>query len=174
MKALKEKELENQYNVKQRETADAIKNIKKAALQEVQIRRTKLKKIIEEMRKKQKRKTNDLSQRLLSIRYEMAKQMGKAYKKGNAMNCVNIISGNNEKKEMRKQFCTANFSEDFLGFQNCKDSDDFCHLCCDVEFGEFYVGEREDCYKKTCLSPTLPITPKENGRWVWQNEIASE
>ena len=31
MKALKEKELENQYNVKQRETADAIKNIKKAA-----------------------------------------------------------------------------------------------------------------------------------------------
>jgi len=104
MKAIKEKQLENQYNLKQKETAEAIQNIKKAALHEVQVRRNNLKKLIEEMRSKQKRKTNSLSQKLQAVRFQMAQQMGKAYKKGDSGRCESIGSGtdNKEKIEMRK------------------------------------------------------------------------
>lgn len=176
MKAIKEKQLENQYNLKQKETAEAIQNIKKAALQEVQVRRNNLKKLIEEMRSKQKRKTNSLSQKLQAVRYQMAQQMGKAYKKGDSGRCESIGRGteNKEKSEMRKNYCIANFSEDFVNYQTCLDGDDFCHMCCDNEFGEFFIGERESCYSKACIKKT-ELPPKEvDGRWVWQSELESK
>jgi len=174
MKAIKEKQLENQYNIRQKETELAISNIKKAAAREVQIRRSNLKKMIEEMRKKQKRKTSNLSQQLQSVRYAMAEQMGKAYKKGSLENCVKIGTGkdNPDKIKMRKHYCTANFAEDFIQYQTCLDGDDFCHQCCDNEFGEFYIGERENCYSKSCVdSGPAPSPEKTNGRWIWQSEI---
>ncbi len=179
MKAIKEKQLENQYNLRQKETEMAISNIKKAAAKEVQIRRSNLKKLIEDMRKKQKRKTNTLSQQLQSVRYAMAEQMGKAYKKGNLDNCVLIgngkedgVGGSKDKAEKRKHYCVANFSEDFVNYQTCLDGDDFCHMCCDNEFGEFYIGDRENCYSKSCTAEPVPEPPKDNkGRWIWQSEI---
>lgn len=175
MKAIKEKQLENQYNLRQKETLEAISNIRHAAIKEVQTRRNNLKKIIEEMRQKQKRKTNGLSQKLQSVRYEMAQQMGKAYKKGDAGNCQKIGFGteSKEKKQMRKNYCVANYSEDFVKYQDCLEGDDFCHMCCDSEFGEFYVGERETCYKAACKKNTDPEPEKQDsGRWIWQTEIA--
>jgi len=174
MKAIKEKQLENQYNIRQKETELAISNIKKAAAKEVQIRRSNLKKMIEEMRKKQKRKTSALSQQLQSVRYQMAEQMGKAYKKGSLDNCMKIGLGKEsaEKIEMRKNYCTANFSEDFVNYQNCLEGEDFCHQCCDNEFGEFYIGERENCYSKSCVETPAAAPKKDsNGRWIWQAEI---
>lgn len=163
MKAIQGKKLENQYNLRQKETIEAIQNIKKAALHEVQERRVNLKKLIEDMRNKQKRKTNHLFQKLQSVRLGMAKEMSKAYKKGNVKNCISIGTGEDEQKEKRKHFCTANFPDDFISFQNCNDTDDFCHLCCDTEFGEFYIGEREQCYKKSCnyKNIILPSLNKE-------------
>jgi len=174
MKAIKEKQLENQYNLRQKETLEAISNIKKAAIMEVQVRRNNLKKIIEEMRKKQKRKTSGLSQKLQSVRYEMAQQMGKAYKKGDAGNCEKIGFGteSQEKKQMRKHYCVANFSEDFVKYQDCLEGDDFCHMCCDSEYGEFYIGERENCYKSACIKNSAPEPVKQDGRWIWQTELA--
>ncbi len=152
MKAIREKQLENQYNMRQRETIEAISNIRKAAVKEVQVRRNNLKKIIEDMRKKQKRKTNGLSQKLQALRYNMAQEMGKAYKKGNNGNCDKIGFGNEskEKIQLRKNYCVANYSEDYVRYQDCLEGDDFCHMCCDNEFGEFYVGDRQNCYNIAC------------------------
>jgi hypothetical protein len=175
MKAIKEKQLENQYNIRQKETQSAIENIKKAAAREVQIRRGNLKKMIEDMRQKQKRKTGALAQRLQSVRYQMAEQMGKAYKKGSLESCTKIGTGkdNTDIVKMRKHYCTANFADDFVNFQTCTDGDDFCHQCCDNEFGEFYIGDRENCYSKTCVLAPNVEAPKNdrNGRWIWQSEI---
>ena len=175
MKAIKEKQLENQYNLRQKETLEAISNIKKAAVQEVRVRRDNLKKIIEDMRQKQKRKTNGLSQKLQSVRHEMAKQMGQAYKKGDTGRCEGIGHGteNKERKQLRKNYCVANFSEDFVKFQDCNEGDDFCHICCDNEYGEFYIDFRENCYKTACQVLTVQPEVKDNGRWIWQTEIAS-
>ena len=160
--------------MRQKETELAISNIKKAAAKEVQIRRSNMKNMIEEMRKKQKRKTSGLSQQLQSVRYAMAEQMGKAYKKGSLENCVKIGSGKDvpDKIAMRKHYCTANFSEDFVNYQTCLEGDDFCHQCCDNEFGEFYIGERENCYAKACVvDKPVVLKQNSNGRWIWQSDI---
>jgi len=174
MKAIREKQLENQYNLRQKETELAISNIKKAAAKEVQVRRSNLKKMIEDMRKKQKRKNSSLAQKLQSVRTAMAEQMGKAYKKGTLDNCSRIAHGTEspERIEMRKHYCTANFADDFVNYQACLDGDDFCHQCCDNEFGEFYLGERENCYSKSCVENPPENTVKNNGRWIWQSEIS--
>jgi len=110
--------------------------------------------MIEEMRIKQKRKTSNLSQKLQEVKYEMAKQMGKAYKKGDRRKCIKMGNGNesDERKEMRKNYCTANYSDDFVNFQACNNGEDFCHMCCDTEFGQFYVEEREKCYSLSCIN----------------------
>jgi hypothetical protein len=175
MKAIKEKELENQYNLKQKETEDAILNIKRSAAREVEIRRNNLKKIIDEMRKKQNRKKSQLTQRLQSVKNQMAQTMGKAYKKGNLENCSKIGHGTETKQkiEMRKNFCTANFGEDYTNYEECLYGDDFCHLCCDTEFGEFHEGERQNCYNNSCTK-SIGQTEKEidnEARWVWQKGI---
>jgi len=173
MKAIREKQLENQYNMKQKETELAISNIKKAAAREVQIRRDKMKKLIEDMRQKQKRKTGALTAKLQSVRYQMAEQMGKAYKRGSLETCIRIGFGNGSQDniQMRKHYCTANFSEDFINYQTCLDGDDFCHQCCDNEFGEFYTSDREACYTKSCVTPIAVTNSSTKGRWAWQSEI---
>jgi len=150
-KAIKEKELENQFNQKEEESLETMKNIKTAALKEVQHRRVNLKKIIAEMRDKQKRKQVGLANRLQAVKFRMAKKMSAAYKKGNMQNCVKAKKGQNE--QVRKNYCIANFSDDILQFQECNASDDFCHLCCDNEFGNFNQNERKMCYKAACADP---------------------
>merc|ERR1712032_1724033 len=93
VKAIKEKQLENQYNLKQKETELVMKNIKKSAAAEVTKRRADLKKLIQKMKLKQKRKTNSLAVKLQTVRNTMAADMGKAYKRGSIEMCKNIGNG---------------------------------------------------------------------------------
>merc|ERR1712151_283636 len=126
VKAIKEKQLENQYNIRQKETERAVTNIKKAAAQAVVKRRADLKKLIATMKKKQKRKTNALAVKLQTVRNSMASDMGKAYKKGSVDVCKDIGNGTEdgnggslEKVEKRKHYCIANFSENYAMYQTC-------------------------------------------------------
>ena len=183
IKAIKEKQLENQYNIRQKETEKAVSNIKKAAAQAVVKRRADLKKLIEQMKKKQKRKTNSLAVKLQTVRNAMASDMGKAYKKGSAELCKNIGNGTEdgnggsaEKVEKRKHYCIANFSENYAMYQTCLDTDDFCHVCCDNEFGEFFMNDRESCYSQTCdadAPPKVDDAKDTSGRWIWQNNVVA-
>ena len=183
IKAIKEKQLENQYNIRQKETEKAVSNIKKAAAQAVVKRRADLKKLIETMKKKQKRKTNSLAVKLQTVRNAMASDMGKAYKKGTVAICQAIGNGTEEgnggsaeKVEKRKHYCTANFSENFAMYQSCLDSEDFCHICCDNEFGEFFMNDRESCYLATCdADAPLKVDDAKDtsGRWIWQNGVVT-
>ena len=181
VKAIKEKQLENQYNLKQKDTQLAISNIKKAAAAEVTKRRENLKKLIANMKKKQKRKSNSLAIKLQTVRNSMASDMGKAYKKGSVQNCITIgngtedgIGGSPERVEKRKHYCIANFSENYAMYQTCLDGEDFCHLCCDNEFGEFFMNDRESCYTQSCSADPVPVatdgTKDASGRWIWQNQ----
>ena len=151
VRAIKEKELENQFNMKQEETEETMKNIKTAALKEVEHRRVNLKKIIAEMREKQRRKTISLANRLRLVKFNMAQKMNSAYKKGDIAFCVKIKKG--EPKETRRHYCVANFSENILNFQECMSTDDFCHFCCDSEYGDFHQQDRKRCYNDSCVIP---------------------
>jgi len=182
LKAIKEKQLENQYNIRQKETELTMKNIKKSAAAEVTKRRADLKKLIAKMKQKQKRKTNSLAVKLQSVRNSMAQDMGKAYKRGSTALCQQIGNGTEEgnggsleKVEKRKHYCTANFSENFAMFSTCNDAEDFCHICCDNEWGEFFMNDRESCYLASCSADApLDIGDKaddKSGRWIWQSAM---
>ena len=133
------------------------------------------------MKKKQKRKTNSLAIKLQTVRNAMASEMGKAYKKGSVQNCINIgngtedgIGGSKERVEKRRHYCIANFSENYPMYQACLDGDDFCHMCCDNEFGEFFLNERESCYTQSCNADPLPKIEESkdaSGRWIWQSSV---
>jgi hypothetical protein len=178
--AIKEKQLENQYNIKQKETELVMKNIKKSAAQEVTKRRADLKKLINKMKLKQKRKTNSLAVKLQTVRNTMASDMGKAYKRGSTELCKNIGNGTEEgnggsleKVEKRKHYCIANFSENYAMYQTCLDTEDFCHICCDNEWGEFFLNDRESCYLASCDADAPPVVDDKKditGRWIWQNQ----
>jgi len=36
---------------------------------------------------------------------------------------------------------------DYIKNMNCKEKDSFCYTCCENEFGDMYMKDREKCYK---------------------------
>jgi len=42
-------------------------------------------------------------------------------------------------------YCILNFT-DFDEIESCKDPNNFCHTCCDNEFGVIKVAQRSNCY----------------------------
>jgi hypothetical protein len=173
MKAIKERQLENQYNLRAKEAEEEISSIKTAASEQVEIRRSQLKDQIAKMRKKAERRKASLAQQLQTVRITMKDTMGKVYKKGDVGKCKKAMEGPNE----RILYCQGNFVDDFNNLTNCKEGDDFCMLCCDNEFGDYYINERQKCYKTTCTGKNPgeddDDQPTNNGpatgRWIWQN-----
>ena len=60
----------------------------------------------------------------------MASDMLNAHKKGNITLC-NTGLGN----EHITSYCNKNFADDVNSNQDCKDSNLFCNICCETEFG---------------------------------------
>jgi len=174
MKAIKERQLENQYNLKAKSAEEEVNSIKQAAQQQVMIRRSQLKNLIDKMRKQSQRRKAKLAKQLVEVRSVMAKTMGKVARKGDTNKCVTAAKGETEKLA----YCQANFLDEYSEMENCKETDDFCTLCCDTEFGDLHMNERQQCYKTVCPlvapknSSSAPAGPTNiQGRWIWQNGV---
>jgi hypothetical protein len=174
-KAIKEKTLETQYNLKAKEAESEVEKIKEETAQQISTRRAQLNEVLRKYRQSASRKKMKLKQKLQNVRYEMAQQMGKAYKKGDSSKCSNALKSDTE----RKTYCTVAFSDDYNNYQTCLDGgSDFCVLCCEAEFGDFYANDRQECKKKVCEAVSItklpdPDKPKNsnNGRWIWQDAM---
>ncbi len=164
VRAIKERKLENQYNLRTKQAEEEIKNIKTTTTEEVLIRRSQLKDLILKMRQNSKKRQQKLQSELHDVRLGVAKEMGDAYKKGEATRCLESAKD----KEKRLTYCTANFSDDYNNLQNCKESEDFSTLCCDLEFGDFFANERLQCYE---LVNSVGKKTDSKGRWIWQQGI---
>lgn len=51
-----------------------------------------------------------------------------------------------------EQYCVMSFKE-YDEIESCKDSANFCHDCCDHEFGALKVAQRDNCYNNMCGGP---------------------
>jgi hypothetical protein len=175
IKAIKEKKLENEKISKSLETKKRIETIKNNAVKEVEKRRIYLKEQIEKIRKRSQLKKNQLNQKLFEVRTSIAHEIGKAYKKGDINRCIVA----NDTSRGRENYCIANYSEDFSFLDYCRNSDDFCEICCGNEFGDMFQQERELCMKKVCpLKKKEEETDKEgrcitekNGKFLYQRKI---
>lgn len=141
VRVIKQKELESQLNVAKNQAERAIQEIKKNTQSQILKQRQLVAKKIIEMRQKRKRKNAELKSRILSIRSNIADKLKNINRKGEKAVCQdpkNIDS-----------YCTKYFSDNFVKMGDCKVKESFCYVCCENEFGELHILERDQCYA-TC------------------------
>jgi hypothetical protein len=153
-KVIKEKEMENQLNVSKARAEESIHKIQEQTKKEIAKKRLEIKKRIQEMRKKQERKKATLKGEIMSIRTTIAKKINKLSKNGNADNCLT-----SQTDIHRQSYCGANFVDSYIKYQDCLTEANFCYVCCENEFGDFHISERDKCYA-SCDS--LKITPESS------------
>jgi len=162
---IKERQLEDQYNLGKQESEKQVMELKEEAKKEIIIKRNKMKTKILNMRKKNERKKNMLKQKLMSVRTEMSQSVTKATKMGTKAICEN--SKNDQAKI--NAYCENNFFDNYYKLLDCKDKDGFCYSCCENEFGDIHVAERDDCYNM-CDGKKKSKKGKR-GNWIWTDNI---
>lgn len=141
LKVLKERELENQYNIQAKEIEQTIQTIKQETAQQVLIRRNNLKKIIEKLRKKHELKKNKLQQELQSVKISIAGEIGKHYKRGDTERCRAAI----QDKAQKNSYCESTFKDDLATQKYCKTTTEFCIFCCETEVSQIF-GKQEKSF----------------------------
>jgi hypothetical protein len=165
MKAIKERQLDNAYNIKAQQEKQQIEVIKKQAAQQVISRRNNLKAEIAAMRKRASQRRNKLAQQLNGVRLGMAKTLGNAYKNGDYNRCSKALQNENE----RENYCIASYPDDLYNLTDCRSIDNFCTMCCDNEYGDMLQDKRTMCYDKVCPKGNVrKAAAKKDGKWVWQ------
>ena len=168
MKAIKERELENQFNLRKKGEAEEVNNMRNVAARQVKIRRDYLKKRLENLKRKADKKNELRKAQIMGIRMEVANRISDAYHKGNHGNCANALKDNTE----WNTWCQAKFmnADQANEIQSCKSEKDRCHYCCEKEFGDLYIDDREHCIAQYCKpDDKLQI----NGRWIWRRDLES-
>lgn len=92
------------------------------------------------LRLSHERKKLRLQQQISDVRRALTQNMLSAERAGDSKKCSNSILHNTH-----EQYCTGSFPNDPITFMDCKNKDSFCFICCENEFGEMHLNEREIC-----------------------------
>ena len=87
------------------------------------------------------RKRNQLKQHIMDVRRVLTQSIITAEKTGDTQNCLNALGNESH----IKRYCSIAYSSDSESELECKNSDNFCYLCCENEFGELHKDERNKC-----------------------------
>lgn len=160
MKAIRQKELENSIQEKEKEIQDTINTIKQEAAAQVLQKRNNLRKILNQINQKAALKRSKLRDQLVEVRMSIADEIGKAFKKGDINKCVDAMTSPTK----RYNYCIAFYAEDFSNLNFCKQTDDFCTLCCKSQFGEIMSGEKQKCIEEACNKKSEDDKEEEKGK----------
>ncbi len=94
----------------------------------------------------------------------MADEIMDANKNGNQEVCR---KARNDLKKIG-EFCDENEPTDYARNLSCKEPENFCYRCCELEFGNMYINKRYDCQKMCDREEKKEL---ENGDWVWTTGI---
>ena len=167
LKAIAEKEKENQYNTSKLRVMEKIQNIKEEIKGQVQMKRNQIKRKILMMRKKNSRQKEALNEEITLIRTKMTEKIGKLAANGDEGNCFNP-----KFKTETQVYCVKNFAADYANLIKCQDVENFCYICCEHEFGELNIQKRDRCYDKCdgkATSTAKSDKDNNNGKWLWVN-----
>ncbi len=158
MKSIKAKEIEEQYNLNKANATDQIEKLKEEAKVQITIKRQQIKDKIQKMRKRAERKKAALKAQIMTIRTKTAGKLQKFAKSGDSSKCFIPISTSPEQIKKIEDYCTAAYPDNFLKFNECKAPESFCFTCCENEFGEIHIVDRDKCYKNCEGSEKTAIT----------------
>jgi hypothetical protein len=152
-----------------RSAENEIKIIKQEAVTQVKNKRAKMKKLIELMRAKAALRKSAMLAELTALRAKMADKMAKSAKIGNIKYC----SKGKINLEYRQTYCDKNYVDDFITNSDCKTDENFCYMCCEVEFGNMHIDKREKCYNMCDIRVAKPTTKKKSknespGPYMWK------
>ena len=133
---------------------DEIKNL-------IMRKRSEQSKRIEIMKKMGDRRKRDIYNQINELQMKMAKDMLKAEKNVNSSLCDPAVNN----KESMNEYCNSNINDDPSMNKDCKDPDNFCYICCELEVGIFYVAKRDACMGKCNKGKK-----QDKGNWVWVPE----
>ena len=142
MKAIKEKEIENQYNIAKASAERAVEKITTETKKQITIQRENITKKIIEMRNRQKRKKAQLRSEVMTIRTQIASRLQTINKMGSTTTCISSMKGESN----REKYCSEHFADNYIKFADCINKDSFCYVCCESEFGDLHVVNRDSCY----------------------------
>jgi len=133
------------------------------AKRDIKGNREDLRKKLAEIKKKALRRKRMIEQQISLIRGEMAKNLLNANKFGS----IEICRTSNNHVIKVKDYCDANFITNYMKNVNCKEMDNFCYICCENEFGNMYMRDRDKCYT---MCDDMVKKDLEGGDWIWTRD----
>lgn len=146
-KAIQEKQLESEAQLSTSEAERSIEQLKKQVQLTIQKQRNEVQEKIKRMRQINNRKRQHLLQQIQLIRTETAGHVNKATRKGDMSTCKAIVDIRDQgiKQGKINEYCSLNLIN-FI--PDC--TTNFCYSCCENEFGDIYISERNQCYNTVC------------------------
>ena len=164
VKAIQEREKESQFNLRQEEKAEELDHLRSAAKKQILIRRDYLRKKLQNLKERAKKKNEIKASQIMSVRMEVAQAVTKSLRKGLISNCVRALSS----EPNWEAYCNGFFNSDYSYMTNClKEVDKKCDICCEREFGDIYVEDKKRCMDEVCVKDVVKET---TGRWIWKKE----
>ena len=146
-KAIQEKQLESEAQLSTSEAERSIEQLKKQVQLTIQKQRNEVQEKIKRMRQINNRKRQHLLQQIQLIRTETAGHVNQATRKGDTNTCKAIVDIRDQgiKQGKINEYCSINLVN-FI--PDC--TTNFCYSCCENEFGDIYISERNQCYNTVC------------------------
>jgi len=167
---IKEKEIEDQYTVLKSQQDKDLKVMREQSQKQILAKRNGVKLKIIKMRKKANRKQHELTAQIQVMRSKVAEDLTKWNKAGDMSLCFKNTA-TEAHKALVLTFCNNNLSSDAppSKYQECNSAENFCYVCCETEFGDMHVKERERCYDKCEAVPEEDKKPP--GMWQWVEPV---
>jgi len=115
---------------------------------------------IAEILKKSHRRKKQIESEIRQIRSAVAKKFIAANKKGSAKVCRNGLKS----RKNRLDYCKNNIVDSYVDFAECMNEDTFGNVCCENEFGNMFIEERDNCV--ALCDKKLTDVIDGDGEWV--------
>ena len=158
-KAFKERDLQDRRLREKKEADNQIKKIKDEAIKDVEDQRRELKRKIDDIRNRANRRKRLIEQEISVIRGNMAKKLVDAQRNGDMELCKQSTISQTK----IENYCNFHVITDYVRNLDCKNPDSFCYICCETEFGNMFMKNRDLCY---AMCDDL-MRQKINGKWIW-------
>jgi len=167
-KAIKEKEIDEEYNIAIKNKESRIDNLKKQVANTINVKRARLKSKLEKIKKISHDQVENYDSKIMNIRLEMLNTFNNQ-RNYNPLKCKNLNESSlgNEFEVQRKTYCDNAISDDIQEYQKCiiSEKNELVLLCCDLETNP----EIPENYKKCLNEINTNKSPSdlETVRYFW-------
>lgn len=170
LKKIREKQIENQYNLRQEETDNDLDSKKDEIKSQIIYRRTLLKNKLDEIKRRSRRRQRQMQQELQGLRNQIDADLKTAYKKRHPENCKY------KTQELAQDYCTKRLYKSADDLAKCSkstiDKIEWCAVCCSYEVGSMNSDELEQC-RNNCIGMNEKES-KTDTKWFLNKHISED